>query len=72
MSAAAAELEYRAAIMEAISDGLEGDDRVVFYGHGQGHGEGLDVESAKASGLPADRILEQAYGRHRKMPTLEK
>jgi hypothetical protein len=35
---------------------------IVFEGRGRGHGEGLDVESAKASGLPSDAILERAYG----------
>ncbi|WNG48000.1 hypothetical protein F0U60_30550 [Archangium minus] len=38
------------------------DKKVVFEGRGQGHGEGLDVEAAKASGLNAERILERAYG----------
>ena len=38
---------------------------LVFEGRGQGHGEGLDVEWAKRSGLDADRILEAAYGRTR-------
>jgi hypothetical protein len=36
---------------------------VVFEGRGRGHGEGLDVEAAKASGLKNDAILEEAYGR---------
>jgi hypothetical protein len=36
---------------------------LVFEGRGRGHGEGLDVEWAKRSGLDADRILEAAYGR---------
>jgi hypothetical protein len=35
----------------------------VFEGRGQGHGEGLDVEWAKRSGLSAEEILERAYGR---------
>lgn len=35
---------------------------VVFEGRGRGHGEGLDVEAAKASGLSHEKILEQAYG----------
>jgi hypothetical protein len=35
---------------------------MVFEGHGQGHGEGLDVEWASRSGLSAERILEAAYG----------
>lgn len=34
---------------------------VVFEGRGQGHGEGLDVEQAKASGLDSEQILERAY-----------
>jgi hypothetical protein len=38
------------------------DRQVSFEGRGQGHGEGLDVEAAKSSGLEADRILERAYG----------
>jgi hypothetical protein len=37
------------------------DREVSFEGRGQGHGEGLDVEAAKASGLNAERILERAY-----------
>ncbi|HEX5745629.1 MAG TPA: hypothetical protein VFZ09_05255 [Archangium sp.] len=36
---------------------------VSFEERGQGHGEGLDVEVAKASGLDAGRILERAYAR---------
>jgi hypothetical protein len=39
---------------------LEGD-RVRFDGRGAGHGEGLDLEWAKRSGLPADGILRRAY-----------
>ncbi len=39
------------------------DREVSFEGRGQGHGEGLDVEAAKASGLNAERILERAYAR---------
>ncbi len=41
--------------------------KVVFEGRGQGHGEGLDVEWAKRSGLTADEIVWRAYGlvRHR-------
>jgi hypothetical protein len=39
------------------------DREVLFEGRGQGHGEGLDVEAAKASGLNAERILERAYAR---------
>jgi hypothetical protein len=38
------------------------DGQVAFEGRGQGHGEGLDVEAAKASGLGHERILERAYG----------
>jgi peptidoglycan hydrolase-like amidase len=38
------------------------DGQVSFEGQGQGHGEGLDVEAAKASGLDAERILDRAYG----------
>ncbi|WP_198316632.1 hypothetical protein [Cystobacter fuscus] len=34
------------------------DARVTF----QGHGEGLDVEAAKASGAPQEQLLEAAYG----------
>ncbi|HYO52763.1 SpoIID/LytB domain-containing protein [Archangium sp.] len=37
------------------------DREVSFEGRGQGHGEGLDVEAAKASGLGVERILERAY-----------
>ena len=35
---------------------------IVFEGRGRGHGEGLDVEAAKASGLRSEEILERAYG----------
>lgn len=35
---------------------------LIFEGRGRGHGEGLDVEAAKASGLSSDNILEKAYG----------
>jgi hypothetical protein len=35
---------------------------LVFEGRGRGHGEGMDVEAAKASGLRSDEILERAYG----------
>jgi hypothetical protein len=35
---------------------------VVFAGRGQGHGEGLDVEWAKRSGLGADELVSRAYG----------
>lgn len=45
-------------------------DRVVlegataaFFGRGRGHGEGLDVEAAKASGAEADELLRRAYPR---------
>lgn len=41
---------------------------VVFEGQGRGHGEGLDVEAAKASGLKSDAILEEAYGKQRPAP----
>jgi hypothetical protein len=34
----------------------------VFEGQGQGHGEGLDVEAAKARGWSHERLLEDAYG----------
>ncbi len=40
---------------------FDGTD-LVFEGKGRGHGEGMDVEAAKASGLPSDEILERAYG----------
>jgi hypothetical protein len=36
---------------------------MVFEGHGQGHGEGLDVEWAVRSGLTAEQILDAAYGK---------
>jgi hypothetical protein len=36
--------------------------RVRFEGRGQGHGEGLDVEWARRSGLPAEEILRRAFG----------
>jgi hypothetical protein len=37
--------------------------RVLFEGQGRGHGEGLDVEAAKAAtGLSSDALLERAYG----------
>ncbi|RKG61086.1 hypothetical protein D7X30_09380 [Corallococcus sp. AB011P] len=36
--------------------------QVLFEGQGRGHGEGLDVEAAKASpGLSSDALLERAY-----------
>jgi hypothetical protein len=35
---------------------------VVFEGRGRGHGEGLDLEWAKRSGLTADEILTRSYG----------
>ncbi|WP_224363559.1 SpoIID/LytB domain-containing protein [Hyalangium versicolor] len=41
---------------------FDGPD-ILFEGRGRGHGEGLDVESAKASGLRSDEILERAYAR---------
>lgn len=41
---------------------------LVFEGRGRGHGEGLDVESAKTSGLRSDAILENAYGQSRPEP----
>ncbi len=37
-------------------------ERFTFSGRGQGHGQGLDVEWAKRSGLSADEILRRAYG----------
>jgi hypothetical protein len=37
-------------------------DRWRFTGRGEGHGMGLDVEWAARSGLPAEEILEKAYG----------
>ncbi|OJT22473.1 hypothetical protein BO221_22095 [Archangium sp. Cb G35] len=40
-----------------------GDRDVSFEGRDQGHGEGLDMEAAKASGLDSGRILERAYAR---------
>ncbi|RKH98357.1 hypothetical protein D7Y15_39890 [Corallococcus sp. AB030] len=37
--------------------------QVLFEGQGRGHGEGLDVEAAKASpGLSSDALLERAFG----------
>ncbi len=36
-------------------------DRVVFEGRGAGHGEGLDLDWARRSGLGADAILSRAY-----------
>ncbi|SEM34194.1 hypothetical protein SAMN05444354_11557 [Stigmatella aurantiaca] len=41
----------------ASFDGAE----VVFAGKGRGHGEGLDVEEAKASPLRSGELLERAY-----------
>lgn len=43
-------------------------DTLVFEGRGRGHGEGLDVEAAKSSGLRSDAILESAYGQSRPEP----
>lgn len=43
---------------------FDGPD-IVFEGRGRGHGEGLDVEAAKVSGLKSDAILEEAYGKRR-------
>jgi hypothetical protein len=40
---------------------FDGED-LIFEGQGRGHGEGLDVEAMKASGLRSDEILERAYG----------
>jgi len=34
---------------------------MVFEGRGRGHGLGLDVEWAKASGLDAEELLRRAY-----------
>jgi hypothetical protein len=36
---------------------------IIFEGRGRGHGEGMDVEAAKASGLHSEEILERAYAR---------
>ena len=36
---------------------------LVFEGHGEGHGLGLDVERAKASRWDEEEILERAYGK---------
>ncbi|XXF77595.1 SpoIID/LytB domain-containing protein [Myxococcaceae bacterium GXIMD 01537] len=38
-------------------------ENVVFEGRGKGHGEGLDVEAAKGSGLDSEQLLERVYGR---------
>jgi hypothetical protein len=38
------------------------EGRWLFEGRGEGHGEGLDVDWARRSGLPADEILARAYG----------
>ncbi len=38
---------------------------LIFEGQGRGHGEGLDVEWAKKSGLSAGAILNAAYGSRR-------
>jgi hypothetical protein len=40
---------------------FDGED-ILFEGRGRGHGEGLDVEAAKASTLRSEEILEHAYG----------
>ncbi|MFT3916141.1 MAG: SpoIID/LytB domain-containing protein [Anaeromyxobacteraceae bacterium] len=40
---------------------LRGDE-VVFAGRGAGHGEGLDLEWAKRSGLAAEEILRRSFG----------
>jgi len=37
-------------------------DEVVFVGRGAGHGEGLDLEWAKRSGLSAEELLRRSYG----------
>ncbi len=37
-------------------------EELVFAGRGWGHGQGLEVEWAKTSGLDADQILRRAYG----------
>jgi hypothetical protein len=37
-------------------------DSLVFEGRGRGHGEGLDVEAAKASRLTHEQILDRVYG----------
>ncbi|HEX9052047.1 MAG TPA: hypothetical protein VF841_16065, partial [Anaeromyxobacter sp.] len=37
------------------------EERVVFEGRGAGHGEGLDLDWARRSGLGADAILSRAY-----------
>ncbi len=38
------------------------EGRWIFEGRGEGHGEGLDVDWARRSGLSADEILARAYG----------
>ncbi|WP_375742963.1 hypothetical protein NR800_30675 [Corallococcus interemptor] len=44
--------------------------QVRFEGQGRGHGEGLDVEAAKASpGLSSDALLERAFGARGGPPT---
>ncbi|RYZ37796.1 MAG: hypothetical protein EOO71_26535 [Myxococcaceae bacterium] len=49
----------------ASFDGLQ----VLFEGQGRGHGEGLDVEAAKASrGVSSEVLLERAYGAFPLMP----
>ncbi|NOK10765.1 hypothetical protein [Corallococcus exercitus] len=43
--------------------------QVLFEGQGRGHGEGLDVEAAKASpGLSSDALLERAFGARAPQP----
>ena len=39
-----------------VADGV-----ASFTGRGRGHGEGLDVEAAKASDASADELLRRAY-----------
>jgi hypothetical protein len=36
-------------------------DGFLFLGHGEGHGEGLDLEAAKQSGLNQEQILRRWY-----------
>jgi len=51
-------LKLPACPVRAVTSG----DQVRFEGRGQGHGEGLDLEWARGSGLQAEEILERAYG----------